>query len=182
MAIAETHLASQFNKPGYDVIDHHTYVICGDGDLQEGVALEAISLAGHLGLGKLIVLFDSNDIQLDGKTDLAFSDDHKKKFESMNWHYQKVSDGNDINAITKAIKKPKNRINQASLKSKQSLAYGTSLAGTSNVMVHQSVKKKASNLERHLTGHISHLKCLKMSINITKPKSTTEGQEATVNG
>lgn len=65
MAIAEAHLAKKYNKPGYDVVDHYTYVLCGDGDLQEGVALEALSLAGHLGLGKLIVLFDSNDIQLD---------------------------------------------------------------------------------------------------------------------
>ena len=150
MAIAETHLASQFNKPGYDVIDHHTYVICGDGDLQEGVALEAISLAGHLGLGKLIVLFDSNDIQLDGKTDLAFSDDHKKKFESMNWHYQKVSDGNDINAITKAIKKAQKSDQPSVIEVKTVIGYGTSLAGTSNVHGSPIGEEKASELRKTL--------------------------------
>ena len=78
MAIAETHLSERFNREGFSIIDHYTYVICGDGDLQEGVAMEAMSLAGHLGLGKLIVLFDSNDIQLDGETKLATSDDIKK--------------------------------------------------------------------------------------------------------
>src|SRR5690554_4476900 len=107
MAIAETHLAARFNKPKFDIINHYTYVICGDGDLQEGVALESMSLAGHLGLGKLIVLFDSNDIQLDGETKLATSDDIKKKLEAMNWHYLKVNDGDDIVAINKAIQKAK---------------------------------------------------------------------------
>src|SRR5690554_1239930 len=107
MAIAETHLAARFNKDKFNVIDHYTYAIVGDGDLQEGVAMEAISLAGHLGLGKLIVLFDSNDIQLDGETKLATSDDIKKKLEAMNWHYLKVNDGDDIVAINKAIQKAK---------------------------------------------------------------------------
>lgn len=134
MAIAEAHLAKKYNKPGYDVVDHYTYVLCGDGDLQEGVALEALSLAGHLGLGKLIVLFDSNDIQLDGKTDLAFSDDHKKKFESMNWHYQRVADGNDIDLINKAIKKAKKEDNRPSvIEVKTIIGYGTTLSGTSSV-------------------------------------------------
>ncbi|MBM7452960.1 transketolase [Acholeplasma morum] len=151
MAIAETHLAAKFNKEGYEVVDHFTYVLCGDGDLQEGVALEALSLAGHLGLGKLIVLFDSNDIQLDGKTDLAFSDDHKKKFESMNWHYQKVSDGNDLMAINKAIKKAQKETDKPSvIEVKTIIGYGTSLAGTSNVHGSPIGEEKANELRKNL--------------------------------
>src|SRR5690606_12041644 len=83
MAIAERQLRERFNQDTFKIIDHYTYVLCGDGDLQEGVALQAMSLAGHLGLGRLIVLFDSNDIQLDGETKLATSDDVKKRVESM---------------------------------------------------------------------------------------------------
>jgi transketolase len=134
MAIAETHLAARFNKASFNVIDHHTYVICGDGDLQEGVAMEAMSLAGHLGLGKLIVLFDSNDIQLDGKVSLAYSENHQKKFEAMGWHYQKVEDGNDLTLINRAIKKAKKAETQPSIiEIKTIIGFGTSVQGTSKV-------------------------------------------------
>ena len=88
-AIAESYLAAKFNKPEYSIIDHYTYVLCGDGDLQEGVAMEAMSLAGHLGLGKLIVLYDSNDVQLDGDVSLANSEEIEQKVLSMNWNYLK---------------------------------------------------------------------------------------------
>lgn len=107
LAIAEKYLAATFNKEDKKVIDHYTYVLCGDGDLQEGVALEAVSLAGHLGLGKLILLFDSNDIQLDGPVNLASSEDVKGKFEAMNWNYIKVEDGEDYENIHKAIAQAK---------------------------------------------------------------------------
>lgn len=107
MAIAEAHLAKRFNKENYNLIDHYTYSIVGDGDLQEGVAMEAISLAGHLGLGKLIVLFDSNDIQLDGPTKDSVSENHKLKFEAQNWHYLLVKDGDNIDDINKAINEAK---------------------------------------------------------------------------
>ncbi len=135
MAIAETHLAARFNKPNYSLIDHYTYVICGDGDLQEGVALESVSLAGHLGLGKLIVLFDSNDIQLDGKVSLAFSENTKKKFEAMGgWQHILVEDGNDLVAINKAINKAKKEENKPSIiEVKTTIGFGTSLQGTSKV-------------------------------------------------
>lgn len=134
MAIAETHLAARFNKPNFDLIDHYTYVICGDGDLQEGVALESISLAGHLGLGKLIVLFDSNDIQLDGKVNLAYSEQHKNKFEAMGWQYIRVEDGNNLQLIHKAISKAKKSVNQPTLiEVKTVIGFGTSVAGTSKV-------------------------------------------------
>lgn len=134
MAIAETHLAARFNKEKFPLIDHYTYVICGDGDLQEGVALESISLAGHLGLGKLIVLFDSNDIQLDGKVSLAYSETHKDKFEAMGWQYQLVKDGNDLLAIQRSINKAKKETDRPSIiEIKTLIGYGTSGQGTSKV-------------------------------------------------
>ncbi|TXT54099.1 MAG: transketolase 2, thiamin-binding [Candidatus Thorarchaeota archaeon] len=103
MAIAEKHLAAVFNMPNHDIIDHYTYAIVSDGDLMEGISYEATSIAGHLGLGKLIFLYDDNRISIDGSTDLTFSDDHKGRFESLGWHFQDVKDGDDIEAITKAI-------------------------------------------------------------------------------
>jgi transketolase len=103
MAIAQRRLAIEFNRPGFDLIDHYVYAICSDGDLQEGVAAEAASLAGHLQLGKLIYLYDDNHIQLDGPTALAFSDKTLMRFESYGWHTQLVENGNDVAAIGKAI-------------------------------------------------------------------------------
>jgi transketolase len=132
MALAESHLAAVFNKENYPIINHYTYVICGDGDLQEGVSMESASLAGHLGLGKLIVLFDSNDIQLDGKVSLANSDDIKGKFESMHWQYIKVADGNDISSIQKALNKAKKDVHRPTLiEVKTQIGFGTELEGTS---------------------------------------------------
>jgi transketolase len=104
MAIAERHLARQFNRPGHTVVDHHTYVVCSDGDLMEGVAAEASSLAGHLGLGKLIVLYDDNLISLAGKAALSFSEDVPRRYEALGWHAQVVPDGNDLDAIDKALR------------------------------------------------------------------------------
>jgi transketolase len=134
MAIAEAHLAKRFNTDAYKLIHHYTYVLVGDGDLQEGVALEAISLAGHLGLGKLIVLYDSNDIQLDGETKLAISEDVKKKFEAQNWHYLKVSDGDDLDSVHRAINRAKKVTDKPTIiEVKTIIGKGTSLAGTSKV-------------------------------------------------
>ena len=103
MAIAEANLGARFNRPDYDIIDHYTYCIAGDGDLMEGVASEAASLAGHLGLGKLICLYDDNYITLSSSTQLAFTEDRKKRFEAYGWHTLEVADGNDLAAIDKAI-------------------------------------------------------------------------------
>lgn len=107
MAIAEKFLASQYNKENFDIIDHYTYVLCGDGDMQEGVTYEAASLAGHLSLGKLIVLYDANKVTLDGPLSMSFSENVKKRYEACNWQVLEVKDGNDINEIHKAIKKGK---------------------------------------------------------------------------
>jgi transketolase len=103
MAIAERRLAAEFNQPDHSIVDHWTYVIASDGDLQEGIASEAASLAGHLRLEKLVVLYDDNHIQLDGPTAMAWSEDVPKRFEAYGWHAQRVDDGNDLAAIEAAI-------------------------------------------------------------------------------
>ena len=102
-AMAETHLAEKFNKPEYSVVDHYTYAIVGDGCLMEGISGEASSLAGTLGLGKLVVLYDSNNISIEGSTDIAFREDVAKRYEAYGWQVLKVADGNDIDAIEAAI-------------------------------------------------------------------------------
>ncbi len=107
MAIAEAHLAAEFNREGYDVVDHYVYAIVTDGDLMEGVASEAASLAGHLQLGKLIYLYDDNHISIDGPTDLAFTEDRTARFAAYGWHVQRVEDGNDVEAIDQAIQAAK---------------------------------------------------------------------------
>jgi len=103
MAIAERMLAARFNRPGYPIVDHYTYGIVSDGDLMEGVSHEAASLVGHLGLGKLIYLYDDNHISIEGSTDLAFTENRTGRFEAYGWHVQEIGDGNDLEAIEKAI-------------------------------------------------------------------------------
>src|SRR5213594_3903643 len=95
MAIAEAHLAARFNRPGHEIVDHQTYVLASDGDVMEGVASEACSLAGHLGLGKLTVMYDDNRISLSGSTSVCFSEDVGARFAAYGWHVQRVEDGND---------------------------------------------------------------------------------------
>ncbi len=126
MAIAERHLAARFNEKDKEIINHHTYVMCGDGDLMEGVALESISLAGHLGLGKLICLYDDNSITIEGGTDIAFTEDVKAKFESQNWHVVTVEDGNNLDEIQKAIQAGKDAVARPTLvQIKTHIAYGS---------------------------------------------------------
>jgi transketolase len=103
MAIAEAHLAARFNRPGHEIVDHHTYVLASDGDVMEGVASEACSLAGHLRLGKLIVLYDDNRISLAGSTSVSFSEDVAARFRAYGWHVDRVDDGNDLDRIERAL-------------------------------------------------------------------------------
>ena len=131
LAIAETYLRHTFNKKNLAIVDHYTYALCGDGDLQEGVTLEALSLAGHLGLHKLIVLFDSNDVQLDGPTSEATSDDLKGKLESMNWDYQLVGDANDAKSLREALNKAKTSTKPSFIEVKTIIGYGSKKQGTS---------------------------------------------------
>ncbi|MEN6330423.1 MAG: transketolase, partial [Smithella sp.] len=107
MAIAEAHLAARFNREDAKIIDHYTYVMAGDGDMMEGVTAEACALAGHLRLGKLIVLYDDNSVCLAGSTALSFTENLEMRFKAYGWHVQKVKDGNDVAAIDRAIKKGK---------------------------------------------------------------------------
>ncbi|MBW2570446.1 MAG: transketolase, partial [Deltaproteobacteria bacterium] len=104
MAMAERHLATIFNRPGYEIIDHYTYMICGDGDLMEGITAEAASFAGHMGLAKLICIYDDNSISIEGNTDITFTEDVGLRFKAYNWHVTKVEDGNNLDDIHRAIK------------------------------------------------------------------------------
>jgi transketolase len=126
LAIAERFVAARFNRPGYEIVDHYTYAIVSDGDLMEGVASEAASLAGHLKLGKLIYLYDNNQITLAGEIKLNFTEDVCKRFEAYGWHVQSVEDGNDLEAISKAIMEAQNETTRPSLISvKTHIGYGS---------------------------------------------------------
>lgn len=135
MAIAERHLAETYNRDSFNVVDHYTYSICGDGDLMEGISSEAASLAGHLQLGRLIVLYDSNDISLDGDLDRSFSENVKQRFEAMNWEVLYVEDGNNIEELTAAIEKARQNEKKPTLiEVKTTIGFGSpNRAGTSGV-------------------------------------------------
>ncbi|MGI4820505.1 MAG: transketolase [Janthinobacterium lividum] len=132
MAMAETHLAAMYNKPSFEGIqDHYTYAIVSDGDLMEGIAAEAGSLAGHLALGKLIYLYDDNDISLDGPTSLAYTEDAMKRFDAYGWHTQHVKDGNSLDEIEAAIRAAQEVKDKPSIISiKTIIGFGSPLAGT----------------------------------------------------
>jgi transketolase len=131
MGIAEKHLAAVYNRPGYNIVDHYTYVMCGDGDLMEGVSHEAASLAGTLALGKLIYFYDDNSISLDGPTALSYTEDVTERFLAYHWHVQMVDDGNDLEAISLAIKAAQAVKDKPSLiRVRTVIGYGSPKAGT----------------------------------------------------
>ncbi|MDF2660761.1 MAG: tkt, partial [Paenibacillus sp.] len=131
MAMAEAHLAAKFNQAGFPVVDHHTYALVGDGCLMEGISYEAMSMAGHMKLGKLIVLYDSNDISLDGDLNLSFGENIQKRAESANWQYIRIEDGNDISRIADAIREAKQNDSQPTLiEVRTIIGYGSKVAGT----------------------------------------------------
>lgn len=133
-AMAEAFLAATYNRDGHAVMDHYTYGIVSDGDLMEGIAAEAASLAGHLKLGKLIYLYDDNLISLDGPTNLAFTEDVLKRFDAYGWHTQRVADGNDLDAIDQAIQAAQADTERPSLIAvRTQIGYGSPQAGTSKV-------------------------------------------------
>ena len=143
MAIAEAHLAARFNRPGHTVVDHHTFVIASDGDMMEGVSSEASSLAGHLGLGKLIVLYDDNRITIDGATEITFSDDVLGRYDAYGWHVQRVDDGNDVAELSAALAEAREVTDRPSfIAVRTTIGYGSpNLAGTSKI--HGSVLGEA---------------------------------------
>ncbi len=126
MAIAQQYMAARYNQPDFNIFDYKIYAICSDGDLMEGVSAEAASLAGHLGLGNLIYFYDSNHITIEGDTDLAFDEDVSKRFEAYGWHVQNLPDINDLDAVSKAIKKAKKETDRPSLiKVRSIIGYGS---------------------------------------------------------
>ncbi len=135
MALAEAHLNARYNKPGLEVVDHHTYGICSDGDLQEGISHEAASLAGHLGLGKLIMLYDDNHIQLDGPTSWAFSENITERFEAYGWQVLTVADGDtDVDGLETAIRTGQAETSKPTLiRVHTTIGYGLPKAGTAEV-------------------------------------------------
>ncbi|REK75683.1 transketolase [Paenibacillus paeoniae] len=126
MAMAEAHLGAVYNKEGFDIINHFTYSICGDGDLMEGISHEAASMAGHLQLGKLVVLYDSNDISLDGALNLSYSETVQKRFEGYGWQVLRVEDGNDLNALSAAVAEAQGELSKPTLiEVKTMIGYGS---------------------------------------------------------
>jgi transketolase len=134
IATAEKHLAAVYNRDTYNIVDHFTYVLCGDGDMMEGISHETASLAGTLGLGKLIVFYDDNLISLDGPTELSFTENVNMRFEAYNWHVQFVADGNDLVALEDAVKAAKAETTRPSLINVRTvIGYGSPKAGTNKV-------------------------------------------------
>ncbi|EOL44348.1 transketolase [Enterococcus caccae] len=134
MAMAEAHTAAVYNRDSFPVVDHYTYALCGDGDLMEGVSQEASSMAGHMKLGKLIVLYDSNDISLDGPTSKAFTENVGARYEAYGWQHILVKDGNDLEEISKAIDVAKAELDKPTLiEVKTVIGYGAPKEGTSSV-------------------------------------------------
>ncbi len=131
MAMAEAHLAKTYNRPGYSIVDHYTYALCGDGCLMEGISYEAASLAGTLGLGKLIVLYDSNEITIEGSTSIAFTENVRGRFDALGWQTLYVKDGNDIEAIGSAIMEAKKENDRPTLiEIKTKIGYGSPKVGS----------------------------------------------------
>lgn len=133
MAMAETHLAATYNRNDFPIVDHYTYTLCGDGDLMEGVSQEAASLAGHLKLKKLIVLYDSNDISLDGPTSKAFTENVGKRFEAYGWEHILVKDGNNLDELFEAIEQAKTSSKPTLIEVKTIIGFGSKNQGTSKV-------------------------------------------------
>jgi transketolase len=151
MAMGAAHLAAKFNKADFPLIDHHVYAIVSDGDLMEGVASEAASLAGHLKLGKLIYLYDDNHVTIEGFTDLAFSEAVPKRFESYGWHTSTVADGNDLEAIEAAIRDAQSIGDRPSLISvKTVIGYGMPSAGTRKAHSDPPGEEAVRETKRHL--------------------------------
>ena len=131
-ALAEAYLAEKFNRPGYPVVDHYTYALAGDGCMMEGITYEAASLAGTLKLSKLVLLYDSNGITIEGGTDLAFREDVGLRFEAQGWHVQRVTDGNDVDAIGAAIETAKTDGRPSLIIVSSEIGYGSPKAGTAS--------------------------------------------------
>src|SRR6476661_592912 len=151
MAMGAAHLGARFNRDGFPLIDHHVYAIVSDGDLMEGVAAEAASLAGHLKLGKLIYLYDDNHVTIEGFTSLAFSENVPMRFEAYGWHTQTVADGNNLEEIEAAIRTAQAVDDRPSLISvKTTIGYGMPTAGTRKAHSDAPGEDAVRETKRHL--------------------------------
>ncbi len=152
MAMAEAHLAARYNRAGHEIVDHYTYVIASDGDMMEGVASEACSLAGHLGLGKLIVLYLDNSITIDGGTDLAFSENTGLRFDAYGWHVQRVLDGNDLARVEAAVEMARSETDRPSIiLCRTVIGYGSpNKAGTSKAHGEPLGEEEVELTKQHL--------------------------------
>ena len=150
MAIAEKFLASRYNREGYPVIDHYTYVLCSDGDLMEGVSYEAAAIAGHLRLSKLIVIWDNNGITIDGSTKLAWSEDVLKRFEALGWHVQHIEDGYNLDLIEKAISEARETDRPSFISVRTHIGYGSPLQDTPKVHGAPLGRERALETKRQL--------------------------------
>src|SRR5918999_3238338 len=151
LAIAEAYLAARYNRPGFEIIDHFTYGIVSDGDLMEGVAAEAASLAGHLQLGKLIYLYDDNNVTIEGFTNLAFSEDVPKRFEAYGWHTLTLLDGNNLGDIEAAIREAQTVTDRPSLISiKTVIGFGMPTQGTRKAHSDAPGEDAVRETKRHL--------------------------------
>src|SRR5699024_1929709 len=145
------HLAERFNKKDIQIISNYIYTICGDGDLEEGVAMEAAAIAGNLGLGKLIVLYDSNDVTSDGPIELSSREHIRKKFEAMNWQTLLVNDGNDIVEIGKAIEEAKKCEDMPTLiEVKTIIGFGSTLQGTEKIHSNPVGEVEAARIKKSI--------------------------------
>jgi transketolase len=150
MAMGGAHLAAKFNKPEFPLLDHYVYAIVSDGDLMEGVASEAASLAGHLRLGKLIYLYDDNQVTIEGFTKLAFSEDVPRRFEAYGWHTSTVEDGNDLEAIERAIRDAQSVDRPSLISVKTTIGYGMPTAGTRKAHSDAPGPEAVRETKRHL--------------------------------
>ena len=152
MAMAEAHMAARYNRAGHEIVDHYTYVIASDGDMMEGVASEACSLAGHLGLGKLIVLYLDNSITIDGGTDLAFSENTGLRFDAYGWHVQRVLDGNDLARVESAVEMARSETDRPSIiLCRTVIGYGSpNKAGTSKAHGEPLGEEEVELTKQHL--------------------------------
>ena len=149
-AIGGKFLANRFNKKDLEIFNFKNYCLCGDGDLQEGLVMEACSLAGHLKLNNLILLYDSNDIQLDGSVEMATSDNIKKKFEAMNWSYLRVEDGNNLDEVSNAITKANKSLKPTIIEIKTVIGYGSTKAGTNSIHGKPLTEDEINDLKKNL--------------------------------
>jgi transketolase len=153
MAMAEARLSAEFNREGFPVVDHYPYVLSGDGCLMEGVASEAASLAGHLGLGKLILLYDRNQITIEGSTNLAFTEDVGKRFEAYGWTVQELPNGEDIGAIDTAIQAAKaDKTHPSLIIVHTEIAHGTPKANSAGAHCEPLGETRSKPCARSTTG------------------------------